>query len=62
MLSFLLKTPWLLGSGEESKDDLSFEDVLWLRSHTLSNAWGWWWARTDLNCRPADYESDALTN
>ncbi len=21
-----------------------------------------WWAWTDSNCRPADYESDALTN
>ncbi len=21
-----------------------------------------WWAQTDLNCRPTDYESAALTN
>jgi len=25
--------------------------------------WKWkWWAFADLNCGPADYESDALTN
>lgn len=30
-----------------------------VRKHEVNEKW---WARKDLNLRPADYESDALTN
>ena len=33
--------------------------LTFVRKHEVNEKW---WARKDLNLRPADYESDALTN
>ncbi len=35
---------------------------LCFRAQTRMNSKEKWWARSDSNTRPADYESDALTN